>query len=95
MRSLILVVALLSGCAQTAWVRPPGGPAFNLGQDSAQCEYESFAATASYGSGPTARTVGGAIGQGFGEGIAIALRRNELFALCMRARGYSQQVANR
>jgi hypothetical protein len=94
MRSLIFVVALTAGCAQTVWVRPGYGES-DFQRDAAQCQYEGAAATANYNTGPTARTTGGAIGQGFGEGIAIALRRNELFALCMRARGYTPQVAGR
>jgi hypothetical protein len=94
MRSVILAVVLLSGCAApTVWTRP-GAVSSDFERDRAQCQYEGAAATANYNTGPTARSYGGAVGQGIGEGIAIAMRRNELFTLCMQARGYRQRVAN-
>lgn len=61
-------------------------------QGLARCRYEAVADTAGYSSGRVAPTMVGAIAQGLGEGMAIGLRRSELFALCLEANGYSKQI---
>lgn len=82
----------LCGCApRYSWVRDATTQQ-QFERDRAQCLYESKAATASYSSGPTPRTLGGSFGQGFADGITLAMRENELAVLCMKARGYSQRA---
>lgn len=81
----------LAGCAhqQTMWVRD-GATQADFERDRAQCVYEANAATASYSSGPTRRSMSGAIAQGIEDGITIGLRQRELAMLCMKARGYAE-----
>lgn len=89
----IVAATLLAGCASrpVMWVKP-GADSSQFAQDSAQCDYEVSAATANYGSStPAARTLGGAIGQGFGQGLGRAIEMRKLEALCLRARGYYPQ----
>lgn len=76
------------GCAAPVVWQKVGGTAEEFERDKNQCIYEANAATASYSQGQTARTRSGAIAQGFGEGLTMALRQRELAVLCMRARGY-------
>lgn len=82
------LVLLLAGCAQPVVWYKDGATAQDFERDKAQCIYEINVATASYSSGPTARTNSGAIAQGIGEGMTISMRQHELYGLCMRARGY-------
>lgn len=87
-----LAVLGLAGCAAQpiAWVKP-GGDAAQFARDDAQCDYEASAATANYGSDqPTARSTGGAIGQGFAAGLGRSIEIRKLSAMCLRAKGYSQ-----
>lgn len=88
----LFAVPVLAGCAHhnMMWVKD-GATQADFDRDRAQCIYESAAATGSYNpSGSTARSTGGAIAQGIGDGIAIGLRRQEIAILCMQARGYRQ-----
>lgn len=86
-RAAPLLLVALAGCAvNPAAIRPDAGsPEYQV--DAYQCDYESSSSTATYGSGQnTARTYGGAIGQGIGLGIGQAMARNDLFVKCMRAK---------
>lgn len=85
------VVLANAGCAfePLVWTHATAGPV-DLERDVAQCRYEATAATASYSTGPTARTRSGAIAQGFGEGLTRSMRGAELLNLCLRARGWYQ-----
>ena len=84
----LLVIALLSGCATPqVWYRDNTTQA-DFDRDKNKCIYEANLATAGYSQGQTARTNSGAAAQGFGEGIAISMRQNELYGLCMTAAGY-------
>ena len=87
------VIALIASFAVTGCIAPPdwykdGATVQEFERDRAQCVYEANAATAGYSQGQTARTQSGAIAQGFGEGLTMALRQRELAILCMRAKGY-------
>ena len=90
---LFIVASLAAGCATQQpymWVRPDTTKE-QFDQDYARCVYEASAAVATYGSGqPTARTTGGAIGQGLAIGYGQAAEYHKLGQLCMRARGYRQ-----
>lgn len=91
-RALTLAIAsvLVAGCAPPVYVRPNTSMA-EFDRDISQCQYEAASSTAGYGSGQnTARTYGGAIGQGIGIGIGRAIESNNLVALCMRAHGYQR-----
>lgn len=82
---LMAVLALaLPGCAhqQTMWAKDGATPD-QFERDKAQCIYEASAATQQ--TTPGYRTA-------FGQELDRAMRRNELAVLCMKARGYSQQV---
>lgn len=86
----VCTLALLSACAANyMWVKD-GATQADFDRDRAQCLYEANLATASYSTGPTARGYGNAAAQGFGEGMAMAIRQGELGVLCMQARGYSK-----
>ncbi len=87
--SSILILNLV-GCAPAPLWTKDGATQAHFDRDKAQCEYEAALATASYSQGQTARTAAGAAGQGFGEGIAIGLKKTELGRMCMAAKGYSQ-----
>jgi hypothetical protein len=73
------VAACVAGCA-TTWVRP-GGESSDLGRDddprrdTVECQFEASKLTSSAGM----------------EGVAAEQKRAELEALCMQARGWSQQ----
>ena len=89
MRRFALAAIVLAGCGGPVLFTRPGATAAEYDRDMAQCTYEGAAATATYGSGqPTARTVAGALGQGFGIGLGRAVERYDLQILCMRARGW-------
>lgn len=85
------LVALLGACAYDplVWTHRISGAA-EYDRDAAQCRYEANLATASYSTGPTARTRGGAIAQGIGEGLTRGMRQGDLMTLCMQARGWYQ-----
>ncbi len=89
MRAAVISLAILAGCASPLWTKE-GATQADFNRDAAQCEYEAASATASYSQGQTARTTGGAAAQGFGEGMAIGLKKNELGRLCMTAKGYTR-----
>lgn len=78
-----IAVALIAGCAaqqQTAWVRAwPGGN--SLQQDSAQCDYETSAAT---------QTTDYGFKTMFGQELDRAVRKNDLAVQCMRAKGWTR-----
>lgn len=94
-RIALLASTLLAGCAMNpAAIRPDAGSA-DYQVDAYQCDYESSSSTATYGSSqPTARTYGGAIGQGIGLGIGQAMARNDLFVKCMRAKYAARAYAS-
>lgn len=84
---------LFAGCASPyIWAKHGATPA-DYDRDLARCRYEAASATASYSSGRVAPTMGGAIAQGLGEGMAIGMRRTELIELCLQANGYSKRTA--
>ena len=90
-RGIFIVVFIVSGCTPNyVWVKN-GATQADFERDKSQCIYEAASATANYNTGPTLRGIGSAAGQGFGEGIAIGLRRNKLVLLCLQAKGYSKQ----
>lgn len=93
MKALLCSVAIaLFGCAapqQPVWYRDNTTTA-DFERDKNRCIYEANLATAGYSQGQTARTQSGAIAQGFGEGMAVSMRQNELYRLCMTAAGYTQ-----
>lgn len=97
MKSLVLMLAmaaLLGGCAtgQVMWIKSDYTPE-QFEKDKRQCVYEVQLATATYGSGQaTARTNSGAIAQGFGNGMAIAMTERRLAIACMEAKGYTMHV---
>ena len=76
MKTLLLMLPLLAACAapQQQWVKVGGSP-----QDQQQCEYEATKATQQ-----TDATLKG----GLAAEIDRSMRRNNLTAECMRARGY-------
>lgn len=83
----------IAGCGGRVVYVKPGASSDAYQSDIARCEYEAASSTSTYGSGqPVARTVGGAIGQGIGLGIGRSMEANNLIALCMRARGYTQAM---
>lgn len=91
---IFALLVVLTGCATPTghkymWMKN-GASQADFDRDKAQCNYEAVAATASYSTGPTARTSSGAFVQGFGEGMARGIRQNELIELCLTARGYSK-----
>lgn len=87
--SIAIALAALCACAPPTFVRPNTTMA-EFDADISRCQYEATSSTATYGSGQnTARTLGGAIGQGIGIGLGRAIETNNLVALCMRARGYA------
>ncbi len=84
-------VLMLAGCASPyMWAKQGATPA-DYDRDLARCRYEAAAATAGYSTGRAAPTMSGAIAQGFGEGMAIGMRRSELIDLCLQANGYSKR----
>ncbi len=89
MRAAILAL-LLVGCAPAPLWTKSGATQADFDRDKAQCEYEAALATASYSQGNTARTAAGAAGQGFGEGMAIGMKKTELGRMCMSTKGYTQ-----
>ena len=94
MRPTLLLCLILTACASQPsyeW-RHPSGDRAKFDKDFAQCQYEAAQATAGYSQGQTARTNSGAFAQGFGEGLEIGARRNELGVLCMKAKGYTQHA---
>jgi hypothetical protein len=93
-KSFVLAAAIaICGCAAQPqiWVNPAATQA-QAQSDEARCDYEANAATATYGSGQTARSTGEAMGQGFAAGIGRSIEINKLSALCMRAKGYALQT---
>lgn len=94
MKHVVLLVLLplgVFGCAQAPVWSKQGATQSDFERDVAQCKYEAAVATASYNTGPTARSRYGAVLQGIDEGIAIGARQGELIQLCLVARGYSRQ----
>jgi uncharacterized protein YceK len=92
-RKLIVLLAVaVSGCAVggTVWVKD-GGTQQGFEQDRATCAYEAEMGVSGYGTAAGARGVTGAAAQGFAEGLAAGMRKNELYRLCMGARGYRPQ----
>lgn len=95
-RAAAAIPLFLGACAiePMVWVHPAHNDPMQFDRDRAQCEYEANLGTASYSTGPTARTRSGAIAQGLGEGLTIAMRQVELMQLCIRARGYVRVPAS-
>jgi hypothetical protein len=85
----------LAACApRVTWVRADASPS-DFNRDSARCEYEIASSTANYGSSmPVPWSFGASIGQGIGLGIGKGLEQAKLYALCMRANGYTAVAAN-
>jgi hypothetical protein len=84
----------MAGCASPyTWVKNGSTPV-DYERDIARCRYEAAAATAGYSTGRVAPTMGGAVAQGFGEGMAIGIRQSELVMLCMQANGYIRKLAS-
>ena len=79
---LICCLVTLNACAQKRMFTKPGFTQAQWEQDLAQCEYEASGATQNVD--PGLRTV-------FGQALDQALRKNELIALCLRAKGYEEQ----
>jgi len=89
---LFVAAILMAGCASPhVWVKS-GASQDDFSRDLARCRYESAAATAGYGTGRVSPTMGGALAQGFGEGMTIGLRQSELMTLCMQANGYTKKM---
>jgi hypothetical protein len=93
MKNFIMVAVagvLCAGCAANAksWNRP-NSTAAQIEADQKICAYE---AQLSIGPGQQTQVyganMGGAIGAGIGDGIANAIRTNQLELMCMEARGY-------
>ncbi len=89
--TLLVAIFILTfcGCATTGkqWTKENCTQAeFEI--DRAQCEYEVKLATPPSGGNRHYRSYGEAIGAGIGAGIADGMRMADLFASCMRARGY-------
>jgi hypothetical protein len=96
MRAAIVAGALLlAACApRVTWVRADGAQG-DFNRDSARCEYEVASSTSNYGSSmPVAWGLGASIGQGIGIGIGKGMEQAKLYALCMRANGYTAVAAN-
>lgn len=92
MRSVLVLAASigLTACApQYMWVKQ-GATSDDFERDKNLCVYEAKLATASYSQGATPRSRSAAFAQGFGEGLTMALRENELATLCMQTKGYVQ-----
>lgn len=81
--SCALTMAGCAGGGQMRWVKP-GATSLDFDQDKTACEYEAAKATAS----------GGNFGMqsAIGAGIAEGMKRNELGTICMRTKGWSQQM---
>ena len=89
---LALCLALAACAPNPAAIRPDAGSS-EYHVDAAQCDYESSAATAIYGSGQnTVGTYGGAAAQGFAAGMGQGMARRDLFVKCMRAK-YAARAA--
>lgn len=76
----------LAGCGaggQMRWVKP-GATAADFDQDKMACEYEAAKATASGGNFGMQTSIG--------AGIAEGMKRQELGIMCLRSKGYTQQV---
>ncbi|WLA02774.1 hypothetical protein [Xanthomonas translucens] len=79
MKSVIAVgVVLLSGCAANLVFTKPGATATDFQQDKSACEYEAMKYAGGYD--PSL----GAVGQG----IDMAMRRNELTRACLQQKGW-------
>lgn len=78
----LAVIVAAAGCApRYIWIHPSADRA-QFDRDKAQCEYE--AATATQQTDYSYRT-------SFGQELDRAVRRGEIGALCMKAKGYSQR----
>lgn len=86
MRAFFLGVLVLAGCAAPkppVWVKTGAGPT-DAKQASAECEYQSAAATQQ-----TDSTLRG----GLAAEVDRGMRRDKLMVLCMRSKGF--EVAQR
>jgi hypothetical protein len=77
----LAIAALLAGCAaqpRYAWVHPTGDRA-QFDKDTAQCDYETSAATQQ--TDYSYRSI-------FGQELDRSMRKNALAEQCMKAKGY-------
>ena len=90
--STLALTILLSSCATTqyGWDHPTNSEA-QFTSDRAQCQYSAVTATGSYA--PNNRGYQTSIGQAMADQYDIRSRQNEIFGLCMRARGYVWRAA--
>lgn len=86
----LLALAALGACAHQpiTWYRVDTTQQ-RFALDKTKCAFEAEKATASYGPGPRAYSLGDAIGQGIVQGMDLAARQNRIMILCMQAMGYS------
>ncbi|WP_313242095.1 hypothetical protein [Stenotrophomonas sp.] len=74
-----LSLMLLAGCAQNVYFTKPGGTDADFQTDKSACDYEAMKYAGGYD--PSL----GAVGQG----IDMAMRRNELTRACLSQKGWS------
>jgi hypothetical protein len=86
--SLLVVAALLSGCAgPTIYAKHGNTPAQDK-KDFAECQFEALKAT---GSAPGGTITDYNMSNTIANDIATGMRRNEIMNACLLAKGYSPQ----